>query len=224
MNCTRCNAQIRQNAKFCGNCGIKVAGILGSLEPASIDKQPDDITIDEEFLGLDNFKELIGSKYSYYKQAFSLLLPRMREVNQFKDSSLKSRLSINGYRKSFKLQGRIWSSSKFNWSAAFFIYYWLAYRKCYKEAAMIFLVETLAGFWIQHKLPNGFIHHFVTVSILFVILGKIGNLIYLSSLEERLKAGGEVNYADVGGTNILAALVLLAISIVIGLTASYLSI
>jgi hypothetical protein len=89
---------------------------------------------------------------------------------------------------------------------------------------MIFLVETLAGFWIQHKLPNGFIHHFVTVSILFVILGKIGNLIYLSSLEERLKAGGEVNYADVGGTNILAALVLLAISIVIGLTASYLSI
>jgi len=110
-----------------------------------------------------------------------------------------------------------WEAKKryqqWNWAAAFFGIYWLAYRKMYKYSWFIIGVIPLAGFFESNRLlPENFSTFLYTAIGLGLAL--YGNDLYKSHVEDKIKEietthlGDqlEIELARQGGTNFAAAL------------------
>lgn len=86
---------------------------------------------------------------------------------------------------------------KWNWFAAFFGMFWLAYRKIYKLAILYFIIFTvtcmITEFWLNYFF-NTFSEEeisglalIVIYSISFLMMGFFGNRIYFNSICSKIK-------------------------------------
>lgn len=85
-----------------------------------------------------------------------------------------------------------------NWAAFFFNFTWVAYRKMYREAAIIFIINTALGFALYDKVVENFVRGDIQPTVIALIafniftyafFGYFGNSLYYRKVKYMIKKG-----------------------------------
>ena len=215
MFCMECGNEISVGAKFCNQCGKNSVGSLaendiksgGVFSEQSKAKEQVNISsekgsnypfeLNEQFINSPKFDLMLGKKSSYYRSHFVRLSAVLTGV--------ETKSFWEKIRADWKANG-----VGFNWAAAFFGFFWLAYRRMYLSAFMLFVIETYMGYKSKNI--------WVPQMVIFILLGVTGNKTYLSYLKKKLpKCKDDSDLVMLGSSSVLAACLSVGASILIAL-------
>ncbi|CAO5677395.1 MAG: hypothetical protein HEEMFOPI_01280 [Holosporales bacterium] len=85
------------------------------------------------------------------------------------------------YARMYINQSNRFSKMSFNWSAAFFSFFWFAYRKMYMESIIFLTIITVFSCFVNYYQE----YHMLFILMNFVIFGFLGNGLYFRFLQKK---------------------------------------
>ncbi len=104
MFCTKCGAEIPDNAEFCPYCGCKTINLdhlKKEISNQTVSTQTCDSGIIDNKISLDELKPVIGENIDYYIKQFERI--KKGEKTEFNWSAFQYSIFLCSYRKCFEL-------------------------------------------------------------------------------------------------------------------------